>query len=85
MVRTTPSAPVYVSSAQPAQAMPMARVGRKPLNDPWSQPYDFFSPHSAVIYFAFCDGSVHPIRFGTDIRVVQALASRDKGEVVGEY
>jgi hypothetical protein len=76
---------VYVSSAQPAPAMPMARVGRKPLNDPWSEPYDFFSPHPAVIFFAFCDGSVHPVRFGTDIRVVQALASRDKGEVVGEY
>ncbi|HVK17774.1 MAG TPA: DUF1559 domain-containing protein [Fimbriiglobus sp.] len=82
---TTPGAPVHVASYQPSQAMPMARVGRKPLNDPWSEPYDFFSPHPAVGQFVFCDGSVHPIRFGTDILVLQALASRDRGEVVGEY
>jgi prepilin-type N-terminal cleavage/methylation domain-containing protein len=84
-VWTTPDAPVYVASAQPAQTMVMARVGRKPLNDTWSEAYDFFSPHPTANHFVFCDGSVHPIRFGTDIRVVQALATRDGGEPVGEY
>ncbi|HET6575761.1 MAG TPA: DUF1559 domain-containing protein [Fimbriiglobus sp.] len=83
-VRTTPGAPVYGSSAQPAPAMPMARIGRKHLNDPWSEPYDFFSPHPAVIHFAFCDGSVRGLTFATPIGVLQAMASRNLGEVVGE-
>jgi prepilin-type N-terminal cleavage/methylation domain-containing protein len=79
-VRTTPNAPVYSSSAQPSQAMPMARIGRKLINDSWSQPHDFFSPHPAAIHFAFCDGSVQAIRFTTDFLVIQALATRAGGE-----
>jgi type II secretory pathway pseudopilin PulG len=85
VVWTTPNAPVYSSSAKEAHAMPMARVGRKPINDPWSQPHDFFSPHPTAIHFAFCDGSVHAVRFSTDVLVLQALASRNSGETVGEY
>jgi prepilin-type N-terminal cleavage/methylation domain-containing protein len=83
-VRTTPNAPVYGASAQPAPAMPMARVGRKPLNDPWSEPYDFFSPHPAACQFVFCDGSVRGLIFSTPVEVLQAMASRNLGEVVGE-
>ena len=86
VVRTTPGAPVYVSSSQPSQAMPMARIGRKPINDEWSQPHDFFSPHPTLINFVFCDGSVRGLRFSTDVPVLQALASRNLGEVIaGEY
>src|SRR5262249_38073745 len=44
--RTAPNAPVYVSLIFPAPTMVMARVGQKPLNDPYSEPYDFFSPHT---------------------------------------
>jgi hypothetical protein len=83
-VRTTPGAPVYGASAQPAPAMPLARIGRKHLNDPWSEPYDFFSPHPAVCQFVFCDGSVRGLSFSTPLPVLQAMASRNLGEVVGE-
>jgi prepilin-type processing-associated H-X9-DG protein len=84
-LRTTPNAPVFTSSALPAAAMPMARIGRKPLNDPWVEPYDFFSPHPGVMNFVFADGSVHAIRFNTSIPVLQALATRAAGDTVGEY
>jgi prepilin-type processing-associated H-X9-DG protein len=64
--------------------MPLARVGRKHLNDPWSEPYDFFSPHPSACQFAFCDGSVRGVNFSTSVPVLQAMASRNLGEVVGE-
>jgi prepilin-type N-terminal cleavage/methylation domain-containing protein/prepilin-type processing-associated H-X9-DG protein len=79
-VMITPDAPVYASSIQPAPVMPLARVGRKPLNDPWSEPYDFFSPHPHTCNFVFADGSVHGLRFSTPVAVLQALASRNRGE-----
>lgn len=79
-VFTTPNAPVYSSSVQPAAVMPLARVGRKKLNDPWSEPYDFFSPHPAVCNFVFSDGSVHGVKLTTSVAVLQALASRNRGE-----
>jgi prepilin-type processing-associated H-X9-DG protein len=85
VLRTTPNAPVYTSSALPSNSMVMARIGRKPLNDPWVEPYDFFSPHSGVNNFVFADGSVHALRFSTAIPVLQALATRDAGDIVGEY
>jgi prepilin-type N-terminal cleavage/methylation domain-containing protein/prepilin-type processing-associated H-X9-DG protein len=84
-VRTTPNAPVYSSSILTAQTMTMARVGRKPLNDPWAEPYDFFSPHPGSSNFVFADGSVHSIRLNVSISVLQALATRASGDVVGEY
>jgi prepilin-type N-terminal cleavage/methylation domain-containing protein len=84
-IRTTPGAPVYASSIQSAVTMPFARVGRKPLLDPWSEPYDFFSPHPGVVFFAFADGSVHGLRPTTNIAVLQALATRAGGEPVGSW
>ncbi len=81
-VRTTPNAPVFAASAVPAPAMTMARIGRRPLNDLWSSPEDFFSPHPSVGNFLFADGSVHGLSFGTSIPVLQALATRAGGEVV---
>ena len=86
MIQTTPGAPVYASTALPAPAMVMARVGRKPLNDPWSEPYDFFSPHTGVVYFVFADGAVRGMKTTTDVAVLQALATRSGGEVpAGEW
>ena len=65
----------------------MARVGRKRLNDPSSEPYDFFSPHASVAYFALADGSVRPIHTDADPAVLRALATRAGKEVVsdGDY
>jgi len=85
-VRTTPNAPVYAATVQTAPAMVMARIGRKPLNDPWSDPSDFFSPHTGLVYFAFADGSVKGMKTTTDIAVLQCLATRDNGDVpVGDW
>ncbi len=82
-VTTNPAAPVYVSVVLPAPAMPLARVGFKRLHDPWAEPDDFFSPHPGLVQFAFADGSVRPVRTGTDVGVLRALATRSGGETVG--
>jgi prepilin-type N-terminal cleavage/methylation domain-containing protein len=81
-VRTTPGAPVYRSSIYPASSMTMARFGNKPLNDPNSEPADFFSPHLNVVQFVFADGSVHALRTTTAQAVLWALATRSGGETV---
>ena len=80
---TTPGAPVYVTVTGTAPVLVMARVsGRRPLNDPYSEPYDFFSPHTGVGNFLFADGSVRGVRFGTDPETLRRLATRAGGEVV---
>jgi prepilin-type N-terminal cleavage/methylation domain-containing protein/prepilin-type processing-associated H-X9-DG protein len=42
----------------------------------------FGGPHSGVCMFAFCDGSVKPLKLGIDINTLTALATRARGEVV---
>jgi hypothetical protein len=84
-VRTTPGAPVYRSISELAPVMPLARVWNKPLESPLCEPYDFFSPHGQVVQFVFADGSVHALSTGVDVTVLQALATRDGGETVGDY
>jgi prepilin-type N-terminal cleavage/methylation domain-containing protein/prepilin-type processing-associated H-X9-DG protein len=81
-IRTTPGAPVYSSLTDLAPVMVLARVWNKFLNDPNSQPPDFFSPHGQVVQFLFADGSVHAPSSGTDLTVLQALATIAGGEVV---
>lgn len=84
-IRTTPGAPVYGAAVLSAPAMPMARVGRKPLFDRWCEPYDFFSPHPGVVNFVFADGSVHALSGSINLDVLRALATRAGGEVVGSW
>jgi prepilin-type N-terminal cleavage/methylation domain-containing protein len=81
-LRTTPGAPVYASGMLPPTFMPIARAAAKPLNDPYSQPYDFFSPHPSVGHFAFADGSVHALRFDLNIVTYRALGTRAGGEPI---
>jgi prepilin-type N-terminal cleavage/methylation domain-containing protein len=81
-VRTTPGAPVYNSIMEYAPPMVMARVNKKGLNDPYSEPYDFFSPHTGVALFVFADGAVHPISRSIEIGILQALATRSGGEPI---
>jgi prepilin-type N-terminal cleavage/methylation domain-containing protein len=81
-IRTTPGAPVYSSVTDLAPVMVLARVWNKPLNSPYSQPPDFFSPHAQVVQFLFADGSVHALSTGTDLSVLQALATIAGGEIV---
>jgi prepilin-type N-terminal cleavage/methylation domain-containing protein/prepilin-type processing-associated H-X9-DG protein len=82
--RTTVDAPVSRSMIEPAPTLVMAHVHR-PLNDPLSEPYDFFSPHPGVVQFAFADGSVHALSMNTALAVVQALATRNGQEPAGDY
>jgi prepilin-type N-terminal cleavage/methylation domain-containing protein len=82
-VRTTPGAPVYTSVIEGAPAMALARMGNRTLNSPWSEPYDFYSPHTQTIYFLFADGSVRGLSASTDHDLLHALATRDGDEVVG--
>jgi prepilin-type N-terminal cleavage/methylation domain-containing protein/prepilin-type processing-associated H-X9-DG protein len=82
--RTTPGAPVYTSIVELAPTMVLARINNKTLNSPFSEPYDFFSPHGSVVQFAFADGSVRALSAGVDLSVLQALATRSGGEVVGD-
>ena len=84
-VRTTPNAPASTAVTTPPMTMPMARVGPKPLNDAWSEPYDFFTPHHAVANFALCDGSVPSLRTSTDVATLQRLATRAGAESVGAW
>jgi prepilin-type processing-associated H-X9-DG protein len=79
-IRTTAGAPVFQSLVFPPPAMPMARVGNRPLNDPWSEPFDFFGPHPTGMNALFADGSVRWVRTSTAIDVYQAVATRDGGE-----
>ena len=81
-VRTTPGAPVVSSQIVDTPAMPMARIGRKPLNDERAEPVDFFSPHESFNNFLFADGSVHTVPFGASVELLQALATREGGETL---
>jgi prepilin-type N-terminal cleavage/methylation domain-containing protein len=78
-VRTTPDAPVYVSILEPSPTMVLARIGRRHLNDPYSEPYDFFSPHAGV-HFVFADATVHRVSPSVSPTTLQALATRNGKE-----
>jgi prepilin-type N-terminal cleavage/methylation domain-containing protein len=79
--RTTPGAPVYASTVEPAPVLALAYCKRAP-NDANSEPYDFFSPHRQVCHFQFADGSVQALSITTAPQVMQALATRAGGETV---
>jgi prepilin-type N-terminal cleavage/methylation domain-containing protein/prepilin-type processing-associated H-X9-DG protein len=85
--RTTPGAPVYAAVVEPAPVMVLAGpANQRGLNDPISEPYDFFSPHPGVANFLFCDGAAHAVSFSTSIDILHALASRNGGEAItGDY
>ena len=84
-VRTTPGAPVYTAITELAPAMVLARMGNRTLNSPYSEPYDFFSPHIVVVHFVFADGSVHALATTTDRDILHALATRADAEVVDAF
>jgi prepilin-type N-terminal cleavage/methylation domain-containing protein len=73
--RTTINAPVFGALIEQAPAMVLARTGRRPLNDLFSEAYDFFSPHSSVVMFAFADGTVQRLGTSVNADVLQALAT----------
>ncbi|MDB5392235.1 MAG: prepilin-type N-terminal cleavage/methylation protein [Planctomycetaceae bacterium] len=82
-VRTTPGAPVYTATTELAPAMAFSRVGSRALNDPYCEPYDFFSPHTGVVFFLFVDGSVHSLSTSMDQATLQHLATRASDDDAG--
>ena len=80
--RTTPGAPVYSAVTELAPSMTLSRIGNRTLNSPYSEPYDFFSPHFYVVHFVFGDGSVRAISTMVKIEVLHALATRANSELV---
>jgi prepilin-type N-terminal cleavage/methylation domain-containing protein len=76
-IRTTPGAPVYTASMNPSQFMPLARVGYKAFNSPYSEPDDFFSPHPGIMQFLWVDGSVRSIAFDAHWDIVRGVATRN--------
>lgn len=83
-IRTTPGAPVHTSVVELSPVMVLARMRDRELNSAWSEPYDFFSPHAGVVFFAFADGSVRGLNAGMDQKTVIAMSTRDGGEVISE-
>ncbi len=83
-VRTTPGAPVYVSILQLAPTMSLSRVNKIGLNSPYSEPYDFFSPHTGVVYFLFADGSVRGLSSDIDIQLLRSLSTISTGDASHE-
>lgn len=79
--RTTAGAPVYTSIVEQAPVMALARIGNREPNSPWSEPYDFFSPHRDSIQFVFADGSVRGVHSSIDMKVYRAFASRDGNDL----
>jgi prepilin-type N-terminal cleavage/methylation domain-containing protein/prepilin-type processing-associated H-X9-DG protein len=80
IVHITPGAPVYGGPFNPAPSMVMARFNNREINDPFSTPSDFFSPHPASMNVLFGDGSVRAVRFSAPIDVLVSLATRNGGE-----
>jgi prepilin-type N-terminal cleavage/methylation domain-containing protein/prepilin-type processing-associated H-X9-DG protein len=81
--RNTPGAPVNNGNVvEDAPTQVLAHIDVETINDPRGDPEDFFSPHTGVATFLFADGSVHSLTTGVSLQILQALATRDGGEVV---
>jgi hypothetical protein len=75
-VRTTPGAPVFTATTELAPVMALCRVGNRALNDGYSEPYDFYSPHAGVAMFMMMDGSVRSIAHSINLQTLRHLATR---------
>jgi prepilin-type N-terminal cleavage/methylation domain-containing protein/prepilin-type processing-associated H-X9-DG protein len=81
--RITPGAPTFnLSAVEDAPTQALAHIDVDTINDPRGDPEDFFTPHTGVGNFLFGDGSVRTLTTSIPIQVLQALATRNGGEVV---
>ncbi len=82
--RITPGAPVANPNVvEDAPSQVLAHIDQDTINDTSrDDPEDFYTPHTGVAMFLFGDGSVRPLRIGIDLKVLQALVTRNGGEVV---
>jgi prepilin-type processing-associated H-X9-DG protein len=81
--RITPGAPTNnLDAVEEAPTLALAHVAVHTINDANADPEDFFTPHPSNAMFLFADGSVRAVRTGIALSVLQALATRDGGEVI---
>jgi prepilin-type N-terminal cleavage/methylation domain-containing protein/prepilin-type processing-associated H-X9-DG protein len=81
--RITPGAPTNnLTAIEEAPTQALVHVAVHTVNDQNADPEDFFTPHPGTANFLFADGSVRPVRTGISLPVLQALVTRDGGEVV---
>lgn len=83
-IQTTPGAPLYRAVALPPSVMPLAKVGGRAMYHPFSEPYDFWSPHDDRMQYLFADGAARTLRTNVPAAVMKKLATRAGGEVVTE-
>jgi prepilin-type N-terminal cleavage/methylation domain-containing protein/prepilin-type processing-associated H-X9-DG protein len=81
--RITPGAATNnLSAVEEAPTQTLVHVAVHTINDPNADPEDFFTPHPGTCMFLFADGTVHSLSTGISLSVLQALATRNGGEVV---
>jgi prepilin-type processing-associated H-X9-DG protein len=81
--RITPGAPVNNPNiVEDAPTQVLAHIDIEPINDPAADSEDFFTPHPGAAMMLFADGSVRPVSITTSLTVLQALVTRNGGEVV---
>jgi prepilin-type N-terminal cleavage/methylation domain-containing protein len=81
--RVTPGAPTNNPTAvEEAPTQTLVHVAVHQINDPNSDPEDFFSPHGGSALFLFADGTVRIVATTMPLATLQALATRDGGEPV---
>jgi prepilin-type N-terminal cleavage/methylation domain-containing protein/prepilin-type processing-associated H-X9-DG protein len=81
--RITPCAPTTNPDAvEEAPTQTLVHVAVHTINDPNTDPEDFFTPHTGTAMFLFADGSVRPVSTRIALSVLQGLATRNGGEVI---
>ena len=65
--------------------MALSRMGNRTLNSPYSEPYDFFSSHSGIVYMLYVDGHVKGVTPGTDMDTLHALSTINGRDSVGDH
>jgi prepilin-type N-terminal cleavage/methylation domain-containing protein len=80
--RITPGAPTRSNAVEPAPVLTLAHTGSHTMNDPSADPDDFFTSHTGIGMVLFADGGARGLRKGVALPVLQALSTRDGGEVI---
>jgi prepilin-type N-terminal cleavage/methylation domain-containing protein/prepilin-type processing-associated H-X9-DG protein len=80
--RVTAGASTSSTAIEGAPTQTLAHTGSHTLNDPASDPDDFFTPHGNVGMFLFADGSTRAIRTKIALELLQALSTCAGGEYV---
>jgi prepilin-type N-terminal cleavage/methylation domain-containing protein/prepilin-type processing-associated H-X9-DG protein len=80
--RITAGAPTSSTAVEGAPTQTLAHTGSHALNDPASDPDDFFGAHDGGVTFLFADGAARTLRPKTSLEVIQALSTRAGGETL---